>query len=165
MTISELKSRLNEEMEWAKELFSDIDGIEFSAHVEGAEDSSYTFGVVMIGAPGMSDEERIYVSLEADIDQDDNVDGEDFVDQAESFRIGLSDIAAALRASEDKAATLSEIGKSIDEKLDEAYAEELAKIDRESSERLKIAVGATIAILLLAAGCILIKILPNLIAG
>lgn len=161
MTISELKVRLNEEMEWATELFSDIEGIEFSAHVEGAEDSSYTFGVVMIGAPGMSDDERIYISLETDINDDDTVNKEDLDEQAESFRIGLSDIAAALRASEDKAATLSEIGTKIDEKLDEAYAEELAKIDRESSERLKIAIGATLTILLLAAGCIIVKIIAG----
>ena len=161
MTISELKVRLNEEMEWATELFSDIEGIEFSAHVEGAEDSSYTFGVVMIGAPGMSDDERIYISLETDINDDDTVNKKDLDEQAESFRIGLSDIAAALRASEDKAATLSEIGTKIDEKLDEAYAEELAKIDRESSERLKIAIGATLTILLLAAGCIIVKIIAG----
>ena len=161
MTISELKVRLNEEMEWATELFSDIEGIEFSAHVEGAEDSSYTFGVVMIGVPGMSDDERIYISLETDINDDDTVNKEDLDEQAESFRIGLSDIAAALRASEDKAATLSEIGTKIDEKLDEAYAEELAKIDRESSERLKIAIGATLTILLLAAGCIIVKIIAG----
>ena len=148
-------------MEWATEHFSDIEGIEFSAHVEGAEDSSYTFGVVMIGAPGMSDDERIYISLETDINDDDTVNKEDLDEQAESFRIGLSDIAAALRASEDKAATLSEIGTKIDEKLDEAYAEELAKIDRESSERLKIAIGATLTILLLAAGCIIVKIIAG----
>ena len=92
MTISELKVRLNEEMEWATELFSDIEGIEFSAHVEGAEDSSYTFGVVMIGAPGMSDDERIYISLETDINDDDTVNKEDLDEQAESFRIGLSDM-------------------------------------------------------------------------
>ena len=144
MTISELKVRLNKEMEWATELFSDIEGIEFSAHVEGAEDSSYTFGVVMIGAPGMSDDERIYISLETDINDDDTVNKKDLDEQAESFRIGLSDIAAALRASEDKAATLSEIGTKIDEKLDEAYAEEHTNVKNLSS-----------------VGCIIVKIIAG----
>ncbi len=161
MTISELKTRLNEEMEWAKELLSDIDGIEFSADVEGSEDSSYTFGVVMIGTAEMSEEEKIYISLEADIDGDDNVDGEDFAKQVESFRIGLSDIAAALRASDDKHKTLSEIGKKIDEELDEAYSKELERINRETSERLKIAIGATAVILIVAAVCIAVKLIAG----
>ena len=159
MTISELKTRLNEEMEWAKELLSDIDGIEFSADVEGSVDSSYTFGVVMIGTAEMTEDERIYISLEADIDHEDNVDGEDFAKQVESFRIGLSDIASVLRASDNKHKSICEIGKKIDEELDLAYAEELERINRETADRLKIAIGATVIILVVAAVCLLAKVI------
>ena len=161
MTVSELKIRLNEEMEWATELFSDIDGIEFSATVEGAEDSTYTFGVVMIGTEGMSEDEKIYISLEADINADDTVDETDFEEQRESFRAGLCDIAAALRNSGDKAATLNEIGRKIDEELDRAYAAELAKIDRETKDRIRIAIGATVVLLAVAAVCIVAKIIAG----
>ncbi len=159
MTVSELKIALQSEMDFAKELLSDIDGIEYSAEVEGSEDSSYTFGVVMLGTAGMTDEERIYISLEADINADDTVDAEDFGKQVESFRAGLCDIAAALRASDDKTATLLEIGKRIDAELDEAYAKEMERINRETSERLWIAIGATAVILVVAAVCIAVKLI------
>ncbi len=159
MTVGELKIALQGEMDWAKELLSDIEGIEFSAEVEGSEDSSYTFGVVMLGTAGMTDDERIYISLEADINSDDTVDAEGFASAVESFRSGLCDIAAVLRESDDKAAALSEIGKRIDEELDKAYAAELDRINRETSDRVKIAIGATAVLLLVAAVCIAVKLI------
>lgn len=161
MTVNELKIELKKEMEWAKELLSDIEGIEYTADVEESEGSSYTFGVVMLGTEGMTEEERIYISLEADINADDTVDEADLKEQVDAFRTGLCDIAAILRGSDDKHATLLEIGSKIDEELDRAYAAELDKINRESSERLWIAIGATAVILVVAAICIAVKLITK----
>ena len=161
MTVNELKIALNGEMEWAKELLSDIDGIEYTAEVEGAEESSYTFGVVMLGTEEMTEDERIYISLEADINDDDTVDEADFNEQVQAFRTGLCDIAALLRGSDDKRTALLEIGSKIDEELDRAYAAEMEKINRETSERHWIAIGATAVILIVAAVCIAVKLITK----
>ncbi|MBQ2793916.1 MAG: hypothetical protein IJF05_04385 [Clostridia bacterium] len=158
MTVNELKIALEGEMQWARELLSGIEGIEYSAEVEGSEESSYTFGAVMLGTEGMSDEDRIYISLEVDINDDDTVDKEELDGQIESFRENLSEIAAALKDSEDKTATILEVGKRIDAELDAAYAAELERINRETSDRLWIAIGATAVILVVAAICIAMKL-------
>ena len=84
MTLDEFRIELEGEMKWAGSLLAEIEGIEYSAEVES--NGSYLFGVVMLANPGMAEDERIYISLEADMDIDNNVDREDFEKARAAFR-------------------------------------------------------------------------------
>ena len=157
MTISEFEARLNEEMEWAGSLLSKIEGIEYSAEVES--NGSYLFGVVMLANPGMSEEEKIYISLEADMDIDNNVDSEDFERSRAAFRTRIAGICDTLSSVDDPASALVGIAKEIDAELDKQYQAELAKIERETKDRIRIALMATAVLLTVAAIAILIRLI------
>ena len=159
MTVNELKARLESEMAWADSMLTGIDGIIHSAEVENNEGTSYVFGVVMIATPEMADEDRIYISLEADISIDDEVDGEGFDRSVSAFRKRIDGISKRLKAVNDPPSLLREIAKEIDSELDEEYKAELARIDRETKDRIKIAVSATVLLLVVAAAAIIVRIL------
>lgn len=156
MTIAELKNRILEELSHADELLSAIEGIEYTAKLEETDRSAYMFGVVMIGTEGMKDEDRVYLSLEGDIDINDVVDGEKLEADARDFRERLEKIAARLSSAEDKGAEILAIGAEIDKELDEKYQAELDRLNAVTKSNLKVALGAAAVLVIVAAVCIII---------
>ena len=157
MTLDEFRIELEGEMKWACSLLAEIEGIEYSAEVES--NGSYLFGVVMLANPGMSEDEKIYISLEADMDIDNNVDSEDFERSRAAFRTRIAGICDTLSSVNDPASALVGIAKEIDAELDKQYQAELAKIERETKDRIRIALMATAVLLTVAAIAILIRLI------
>ena len=159
MTLNEFEIELKGEMEWADSQLSGFDGIEHSAVVES--NGSYLFGVVMLATPGMADDEKIYISLEADMDIDNNVDRDSFEKARTAFRARINGICDTLSAFGDPISALASVAKEIDEELDAEYQAELAKIERETKDRIRIAISATAVLLLVAAIAIVVRLITR----
>ena len=159
MTLNEFKIELEKEMEWAGSMLSKFEGIEHSAAVES--NGSYLFGVVMLATPGMADDEKIYISLEADTDIDNNVDRDSFEKARTAFRARINGICDTLSAADDPISALANVAKEIDKELDAEYQAELAKIERETKDRIRIAISATAVLLLVAAIAIVVRLITR----
>ncbi len=159
MTLDEFRIELEGEMKWAGSLLAEIEGIEYSAEVES--NGSYLFGVVMLANPGMAEDEKIYISLEADMDIDNNVDREDFEKARAAFRTRISGIHDTLSSVNDPASALVGIAKEIDAELDKEYQAELAKIERETKDRIRIALMATAVLFAVAAIAIIVRLITR----
>ena len=159
MTLNEFEIELKGEMEWADSQLSGFDGIEHSAVVES--NGSYLFGVVMLATPGMADDEKIYISLEADMDIDNNVDRDSFEKARTAFRARVGGIHDTLASVEDPAAALTDVAREIDKELDAEYQAELAKIERETKDRIRIALCATAVLLFVAAIAIIVRLIAR----
>lgn len=159
MTLNEFRIELEGEMKWAGSLLAEIEGIEYSAEVES--NGSYLFGVVMLANPGMAEDERIYISLEADMDIDNNVDREDFEKARAAFRTRIGGICETLTGVDDPASALVGIAKEIDAELDKEYQAELAKIERETKDRIRIALMATAVLFAVAAIAIIVRLITR----
>lgn len=159
MTLDEFRIELEGEMKWAGSLLAEIEGIEYSAEVES--NGSYLFGVVMLANPGMAEDERIYISLEADMDIDNNVDREDFEKARAAFRTRIGGICDTLTGVNDPASALVGIAKEIDAELDKEYQAELAKIERETKDRIRIALMATAVLFAVAAIAIIVRLITR----
>lgn len=166
MTINEAKIRLDEEMKYADSLLSDIDGIKYYARVDettrdddGEVRTVFLFGAIMLATPEMEDEDRVYLSLDAEIDINDNIDTATFEADAAKLRARLEKIRERLLSAEDKAAEIAAIGKDIDREIDEEYRAEIERLNASTKHNLKVAMMGAALLLVVAAVCILVKIL------
>lgn len=159
MTLDEFRIELEGEMKWAGSLLAGIEGIEYSAEVES--NGSYLFGVVMLANPGMAEDEKIYISLEADMDIDNNVDRDSYEKAKAAFRTRIGGICDTLSSVNDPASAVVGIAKEIDAELDAEYQAELAKIERETKDRIRIALMATALLLVVAAAAIVVRLLTR----
>lgn len=159
MTTNELRNRINEELAHADALLRDIDGIVYSATLEETDRTAYMFGVVMIGTEGMADGDRIYLSLEGEIDINDVVNEEKLASDAAAFRERIEGIAARLAAADDKGAEILAIGGEMDRELDERYQAELDRLNATTKSNLRVALTAAGVLVAVAAICILIGVL------
>ena len=156
MTVNELREGINAELSYAEGLLKDIDGIIYSAKLEETDRSAYMFGVVMIGTEGMEDGDKVFLSLEGEIDINDVVDGEKFNKDAASFRERISAICERLSSAEDKAAEIIAIGKEIDKELDDRYQAEIDRPNASTKSNLTVALMAAGVLIVVAAICIII---------
>lgn len=159
MTINGLRDRINGELAHADELLRDIDGIVYSATLEETDRTAYMFGVVMIGTEGMADGDRIYLSLEGEIDINDEVNEEKLNSDAAAFRERLEGICARLAAADDKGAEILAIGGEMDRELDERYQAELDRLNATTKSNLRVALTAAGVLVAVAVICILIGVL------
>ena len=135
MTLDEFRIELEGEMKWAGSLLAEIEGIEYSAEVES--NGSYLFGVVMLANPGMAEDEKIYISLEADMDIDNNVDREDFEKARAAFRTRINGIYETLTGVNDPASALVGIAKEIDAELDKEGMQCMRNLGRNAAFLMK----------------------------
>ncbi len=159
MTIEGLRNKIKEELSHAEELLRNIDGIVYSATLEETDRTAYMFGVVMIGTEGMADGDKIYLSLEGEIDINDVVNEEKLAADATAFRERIEGICARLAAAEDKGAEILAIGGEMDRELDERYQAELDRLNATTKSNLRVALTAAGVLVAVAAICILIGVL------
>lgn len=156
MNLFELKERVDAELSWAEGVLMELDGIEYSATVK--TDGEYAYGVVAIGTPEMTEGERIFIFLQPD-DGVKEVSEASLGEDIAAFRERVSAVSARISSAEDKAAEIIAIGNEFDEAADAAYREALDELDSSTKKTLKIAIFATASLLLVAAVCILIRVL------
>ena len=157
MTVNETKQRIENELKAVVESFGAAASlVNYSVEVDvnpidGAHDDiTYVFGSLSIGPEGAEENDKLYLPLDAELDDDDNVDEEKFEKNLAKFRERVSDIRDRLLASNDYNAEVKAIIEDFDREMDEKYREELEKLNRIAKRNLIIAAAASAAALVIA---------------
>lgn len=163
MTVNETKQRIENELKAMAESFGDASSlVKYEVDVEvnvieGApEDVTCVFGSLSIGPEGSEEDDRLYLPLDADLDDDDNVNEELFEKNVLRFRAKAEDIRDRILASDNYEAEIKNIIEEFDREMDEKYREELNRINKVAKRNLTIAAiaaaaAAVIAIVILVA--------------
>lgn len=163
MTVNETKQRIENELKAVAESFGDASSlVKYEVDVEvnvieGApEDVTCVFGSLSIGPEGSEEDDRLYLPLDADLDDDDNVNEELFEKNVLRFRAKAEDIRDRILASDNYEAEIKAIIEEFDREMDEKYREELNRINKAAKRNLTIAAiaaaaAAVIAIVILVA--------------
>ena len=150
MTVIETKAKIENELKAVVEGFGDakhlvnysID-IEVNS-IEGAHDDiTYVFGSLSIGPEGAEENDKLYLPLDAELDDDDNVDEAAFNKNLEDFKQKANAIRDRILASEDYNAEAKAIIEEFDREMDEMYQKELDRLNRVAKRNLTIAAIAT----------------------
>ena len=149
MTVLETKERIEKELIAAKESFGeasylvnyDID-VEVN-HIEGAPvDVTYVFGALSFGAPGAGEDDRLYLPLDAELNDDDTVNAEAFEENIAVFNKRVTELRERILGSSDYEAEVKAIIEDFDRAVEEEYQREVERRRRAAKRDLLIAVGA-----------------------
>ena len=163
MTVNEARERIENELKAVAESFGDAKSlVKYNIDVEvnvieGApEDVTNVLGSLSIGPEGSEDEDRLYLPLDAELDDDDIVNEELFHKNLDAFKDRAESIRDRILASDDYNREVKVIIEEFDREMDEKYREELEKINRVAKRNLIIAAiaaaaAAAIAIIVLVA--------------
>lgn len=164
MTVAETKQRIENELIAAKESFNEASKlVSYSIdvevnNIEGAPvDVTYVFGSLSIGASDASEDDRLYLPLDAELNDDDTVDDEAFDRNLEAFKERVAEIRDRVLASEDHEAEVKTIIADFDREMEEKYQAELEKLNRIAKRNLTIAAILTASAAVLAAVAILLS--------
>lgn len=164
MTVLEIKERIEKELVAAKESFGEaaslvnynID-IEVNQIAGAPEDVTYVFGSLSFGTPDASEDDRLYLPLDAELNDDDTVDEESFEKNLAVFHERVGEIRERILASSDYEAEVKAIIEDFDREMEEKYIAELERLHRVAKRNLKIAAIATAGAAVLAAIIILMQ--------
>ena len=163
MTVNETRERIENELKAVAESFGEASSlVKYDVDVEvnvieGApEDITSVLGSLSIGPLGAEDEDRLYLPLDAELDDDDIVNEELFLENLKSFKAKAESIRDRILASDDYNAEVKAIIEEFDREMDEKYRAELERINRVAKRNLTIAAvaavpAAVIAIIVLVA--------------
>ena len=150
MTVLETKQRIENELKAVAESFGAASAlVKYSVevdvnHIEGApEDITAIFGSLSIGPAGAEGNDRLYLPLDAELDDDDMVDDDAFEESLTLFKERVAAIREKLLASDDYNAAAVAIIEDFDREMDEKYRAELERINRVAKKNLVIAAAAT----------------------
>ena len=149
MTVLETKERIEKELIAAKETFGEASylvshtiDIEVN-HIEGApEDVTFVFGSLSFGAPDSAEDDRLYLPLDAELNDDDTVNAEAFEENVRVFHQRAGEIRDRILASSDYEAEVKAIIADFDREMEEKYLAEIEKHRRAAKRDLMIAAGA-----------------------
>ena len=157
MTVLETKQRIEKELEAVKESFGAAStlvrcGVEIEVnHIEGAEeDITYVFGSLSIGPEGADEDDRLYLPLDAELDDNDIVDEAKFEESLAQFKKKADDIKNRVLASDNYNEEIKKIIEEFDRDMDEKYRAELERINRVAKRNLTIAGIAAAAAVVVA---------------
>ena len=163
MTVLETKERIEKELLAVVDSFGDASSlVKYSVeaeenHIEGAPvDFTAVFGSLSIGPEGAEDDDRLYLTLDAELDDDDNVSEEAFENNLAAFHERVSAIRERILASDDYNAEVKAIIIDFDREMEEKYQAELERLNKIAKRNLivasAVAAGAAlIAIIVLVA--------------
>lgn len=154
MTVLETKQRIEKELAAVKESFGEASSlVKYSVevevnHIEGAEeDITYVFGSLSIGPEGSGDEDRLYLPLDAELDDNDIVDEDQFERSLAQFKEKTASIRERILSSKDYNEEAKLVIEDFDREMDEMYRAEMERLNRVAKKNLIIAgVGAAIAV-------------------
>ena len=157
MTVNETKQRIENELKAVAESFGAAStlvnySVEIDVNpIDGAHDDiTYVFGSLSIGPEGADENDKLYLPLDAELDDDDIVDEEKFEKNLAKFNEKVSAIRDRLLAADDYNAEVKAIIEDFDREMDEKYREELEKLNRIAKRNLTIAAAASAAALVIA---------------
>ena len=154
MTVLETKQRIEKELAAVKESFGEASSlVKYSVevevnHIEGAEeDITYVFGSLSIGPEGSGDEDRLYLPLDAELDDNDIVDEEQFERSLAQFKEKTASIRERILSAQDYNEEAKLVIEDFDREMDEMYRAEMERLNRVAKKNLIIAgVAAAIAV-------------------
>lgn len=157
MTVNETKLRIENELIAAKESFGEAASLVTYAvevdvnEIEGAkEDITFIFGSLSIGPEGAEENDRLFLPLDAELDDDDNVDEESFNKSVETFKARVEKIRDRLLGAEDYTSEIKAIIEDFDREMDEKYQAELDRLNKIAKRNLTIAAIAAAGAAVLA---------------
>ena len=157
MTVLETKQRIENELKAVAESFGAASSlVQYSVevdvnHIEGAdEDITAIFGSLSIGPEGTEGNDRLYLPLDAELDDDDTVDEAAFEESLALFKERVADIREKMLASDDYNAAAAAIIEDFDREMDEKYRAELERLNNIAKRNLIIAAAATAAAAVIA---------------
>ena len=162
MTVNETKVRIESELAKIAESFGKAsDYVSYSVQIseneiEGATtDITYIFGSLAIGKPGANEDEKLYLPLDAELDDDDNVDEAQFEKNLKAFTKIVEPIRARLCATENLDSEVDAIIAEFDKNVEQKYNEEIERLNRIAKKNL-ITAGIAAALMLVIATVILV---------
>ena len=157
MTVNETKARIEAELAKIKESFGDAaDYVSYDVQIgeneiEGAvTDITYIFGSFAIGKKDAPEEDKLYLPLDADLDDDDNVDEAEFEKNLEAFKERVEAIRAKLLGADDYDSAVDAIIADFDREIDEKYHAELERLNKVAKRNLVLAAAATAVMAIVA---------------
>ena len=157
MTVNETKLRIENELIAAKESFGEAASLVTYAvevdvnEIEGArEDITFIFGSLSIGPEGAEENDRLFLPLDAELDDDDNVDEESFNKSVETFKARVEKIRDRLLGAEDYTSEIKAVIEDFDREMDEKYQAELDRLNKIAKRNLTIAAIAAAGAAVLA---------------
>ena len=163
MTVNETKQRIESELKAVAESFGAASSlVKYSVeveenHIEGAPvDITYIFGSLSIGPEGSSDEDRLYLPLDAELDDNDNVEEAKFEENLASFKEKAEEIRERILAEENYDLAAKALIEEFDREMDEKYRAELERLNKIAKRNLTIAAiaaagAAVVALIILVA--------------
>lgn len=163
MTVNETKQRIENELKAVAESFGDAASlVKYEVDVEvnvieGApEDVTCVLGSLSIGPEGAVEDDRLYLPLDAELDDDDNVDEELFAKNLEKFKERVENIRERVLASDDYTAEVKKIIEEFDREMDEKYRAEIERLNKVAKRNLTIAAIAAAAAAVIAIAILVI---------
>ena len=157
MTVTETKNRIETELaEVAASFGKAASRVRYEVQAgeneiaDAPTDITYIFGSLIIGKEGASEDEMLYLPLDAELDDDDNVDEERFNKNLEAFKARVAPIRDRLIAAEDTDAEIEAIIAEFDRDMEEKYREEIEKLNRAAKKNLITAGLTALAMALIA---------------
>ena len=157
MTVNETKARIEAELAKIKESFGDAaDYVSYDVQIgeneiEGATtDITYIFGSLAIGKKDAPEEDKLYLPLDADLDDDDNVDETEFEKNLVAFKERVDTIREKILSSEDYDIAVDAIIADFDREIDEKYRAEIERLNKVAKRNLVLAAAATAAMAIVA---------------
>lgn len=162
MTVNETKVRIESELQKIKEGFGNASdyvscSVQISENeIDGAPtDITYIFGSLAIGKPGAGEDEKLYLPLDAELDDDDNVDEAQFEKNLGDFVKIVEPIRARLCAAENLDTEVEAIIAEFDKNVEQKYNEEIERLNRIAKKNL-ITAGLAAALMLVIATIIMV---------
>lgn len=151
MTVLETKQRIENELKAVAESFGEASSlVKYDVDVEvnlidGApDDVTCVLGSLSIGPEGSGEDDRLYLPLDAELDDNDIVNEEKFDEELAKFKEKAEDIRDRLLASSDYNAEIKTIIEEFDRDMDEKYKAELERLNRVAKRNLTVAAIAAV---------------------
>ncbi len=164
MTAYETKARIEAELEEIKKSFGEAEhlvqcDVQMGENeIEGdTTDITYIFGSLSLGTPDMTDDERLYLPLDAELDDDDNVNDEEFEKSLASFKERVYDARDYILSTNDYEAAVKNLIKTFDEEINRKLLEERLSMEMAAKKRLIIAAIAAGAAAIVAIAILVIQ--------
>lgn len=164
MTVNETRQRIENELIAAKESFGEAAAlVEYSLdvevnNIEGAPaDVTSVLGSLSIGPANCSEDDRLYLPLDADLNDDDTVDEAALDNSIADFRTKVAEIRDRVLASDDYDSEVRAVIADFDREMEERYQAEIERLNRIAKRNLTIAAISTAAAAVFAAIIILIQ--------
>ncbi len=149
MNVQETKNRIEKELEAVAESFGIAKhlvkyNVEIGTNkIDGsADDITYIFGSLAIGREDAPDEEKLYLPLDAELDDDDNVDDERFEESLKDFLSKVAPYRDRLVRAEIPEDELKTIIAEFDKELEENYKKEIERLNRIAKRNLVLSIVA-----------------------